>query len=1803
MRFGFSKYSRPAVLLLALMLSGLAFSAPYNGNIVELEQPDGTMIQVRFFGDEYYCRGESLDGYTVIRDPMSGWVVYADLNEDASDFIPTDVAYDHRFKTDPNMPEFTGGIAALRTEGKSRGRGLQKGLRLRRDVVADKHLKRRMELAEQRLYSPDSDSSDVAPAAAEIAPAPVTGSVVGLTLLVEFQDVRGTIPASEIDRFCNEIGYTGYSNNGSVRDYFLGVSGGMLDYTNIVTDYIRLDRNKSYYDTCGGWGKAGEVIDEALAKLCASGFDFSGLSMRGGRVMAFNVLYAGTPACGWSEGLWPHASSRNVTVCGKPFGSYQMTNIGSSLRLGTFCHENGHMVCQYPDLYDYYDDDTDGVSETNGVGNYCLMAYGGADTNPVPPCSFLRGQTGWETFIPVDTISGGTLLWHTANTNTSYKYTNPADSREYFLIESRLKTGRNASLPDEGLLVWRIRENGSNTHPTNHPTHPYRKGFRVAVEQADNQFHLERRSGYGGSGDLFHLGDKDQFSDFTLPDAKWWDDSYSGLMITDISAVGGEMSFRLGAGSEPTAHYAMNGNFSDSSANGYHATGYNFVNPWVGQSFTGSYDNLGSCLTFDGVDDYVNCPAAVGASAAWTCAMWVKAAKKADMGAADKFPTGSGGAGWSVRLMQSGQVALVIGSQSNSSTIITPVPVYEAGRWTHIACTYANGTAKIFVNGTLRMIRKGITQTPQTTALNAVIGRGAQLYTDYFFQGQMDDLRFYDVALDAGPLGMLAGLNFKPDKGILAYLPLEESAGTQAVDVSGRGSHGTLKNGLSFETGSTAGAVGKGLSFDGVDDHIALNPVMDRRNDGFTVALWANPQAVQWWARFIDFGNGSASDNILLARRESTNDLVFKVYNGTSAGAEVRAANAIELNKWQFFAATVDSTGSVRIYKNGQLIQSGTTAIPKRIYRSNLFIGRSNWAADAYYKGAMDDIRIYNYGLSEAEIAAIYQNNRMDGPVPFSGAGNVSPETVLTFTPALNAVRHDIYFGTEYGAVQSADTSSPEYQGRKTVASFNPPLLTAWREYFWRVDQVLADGTVQTGPVWRFSTVGSILRQVWTDLPAGNTLAGLTSSPNYPHNPSFEVLVDSFEAPTNWNDNYGTRMHGLLVPRISGSYTFWIASDDYSDLYLNKNGEDPAGAVRIAYVSGSTSPRDWVRFSSQRSAAIPLTAGKAYYIMALHKEGVGGDNLAVAWEGPDCPTRDVIDGFWLRPPRENESPVFDASVMPVLGAVEGRAFSAALPVSATDPEGQSVTYRRQTGSAWLQVAPNGQLSGTPQNADAGLNTFTIRALDGKGGFDDALLSIDVADRLTGTMGVSDLLGFADQWLNADMDSPANLDQAAPVNLDDFAILSDNWNADVIDGLFAHWPLDESAGLTARDSYGNHNGTLTNMSEFNWISGALDNALVFDGVNDYIRVADCKGIGGGASRTCSAWVRINGASSNMVILHWGANEAGRQWLMGIFSDGGFGIYAGGPLIKTTAAVDDGKWHHLAAVLYDDGSATLDKVKLYIDGALQPVTFTSAQVIDTAVQADLSIGAYSPSGSSMGSFYKGALDDIRIYDRALTDAEILESAAAGLQLSLSFDHTTGVTAVDNSVYGRNAIFNAAPAWQPAENIGGAVLLDGSRYAVAGGYKGISGGAGRTCSAWIKTGGSSSNMAILDWGGTASGQQWLMGIFSTGELAVYAGGPYIKTNAAVTDGRWHHVAVVLAEDETPGIHKIKLYIDGVLQNTTSNSTVAIDTAEGQDVSIGAYQIQPGQYGAFYTGMLDEIRIYDEPLSEAQIAELANP
>jgi len=175
--------------------------------------------------------------------------------------------------------------------------------------------------------------------------------------------------------------------------------------------------------------------------------------------------------------------------------------------------------------------------------------------------------------------------------------------------------------------------------------------------------------------------------------------------------------------------------------------------------------------------------------------------------------------------------------------------------------------------------------------------------------------------------------------------------------------------------------------------------------------------------------------------------------------------------------------------------------------------------------------------------------------------------------------------------------------------------FAALSKYLLNVQVSDSGGLIRTAQIAVEVEPRAVKREFWSGI-SGTAVSNLTSSPSYPNSPNSTTYTAFFETPSNIADNYGQRLSGYLRAPDSGSYTFWIASDDGSELWLSTTSS-PANKVRIAYSDGATNPREWEKYGTQRSAPITLEGGKFYYVEVLHKEGAVADNLAVAWAGPD----------------------------------------------------------------------------------------------------------------------------------------------------------------------------------------------------------------------------------------------------------------------------------------------------------------------------------------------------------------------------------------------------------------------------------------------------------------------------------------------------------------------------------------------------------------------------------------------------------
>ena len=479
------------------LLTIQAWAAPYWGEIRKFKQPDGTWVELRLYGDEFYIRAEGLDGYTVIRDEKTDWICYASLSGTGSELLSTNIHYNgtlaNPLRTDLNLPKHleisSAALANIREANNNRLNGNQPINRF-----------------QQKL---------------EDGSMPPTGKVKGLAIIVDFSDEQGTLKMSDFEAFLNGDNYTAYGNKGSVKEFFSDVTGKIVEYENIVFGWYRAPKTFAAYDKMAYAAGAQEILGLALNWIKDKGFDFSTLTITNGKIRAINLMYTGTPPT-WAKGMWYHMGQyTKFSANGVTSGDYNTSPAEAPLTLNVVCHENGHMVGEWPDTYKY-----DASTGTDGIGAFDLMCNPGEKTNPVWPNPYFLSKNGYGK--TVDVTTSGADVNDPTNSMIFYRYNNKNNPAEYFIIHSKRKALRGSSFPDEGVTVWRVNTKGDN-QTTKH---------EISLVHANNNKDVHTAACYKPG--------KSEYNDNTTPNAKWLDGSSSGLRVWDWGPIGATMHYKIG---------------------------------------------------------------------------------------------------------------------------------------------------------------------------------------------------------------------------------------------------------------------------------------------------------------------------------------------------------------------------------------------------------------------------------------------------------------------------------------------------------------------------------------------------------------------------------------------------------------------------------------------------------------------------------------------------------------------------------------------------------------------------------------------------------------------------------------------------------------------------------------------------------------------------------------------------------------------------------------------------------------------------------------------------------------------------------------------------------------------------------------------------------------------------------------------------------------------------------------------------------------------------------------------------------
>jgi len=208
----------------------------------------------------------------------------------------------------------------------------------------------------------------------------------------------------------------------------------------------------------------------------------------------------------------------------------------------------------------------------------------------------------------------------------------------------------------------------------------------------------------------------------------------------------------------------------------------------------------------------------------------------------------------------------------------------------------------------------------------------------------------------------------------------------------------------------------------------------------------------------------------------------------------------------------------------------------------------------------------------------------------------------------------------------------------------------------------------------------------------------------------------------------------------------------------------------------------------------------------------------------------------------------------------------------------------------------------------------------------------------------------------------------------------------VEGLIAHWSFDEGSGTTAQDSAGNNTGTLYNGPS--WVTGRAGYALSLDGINDYVEINDNNDLDlTGGEFTLSAWIypeSYGGGLNGRIIDHGGGSEGSGGWSL-LVND-----YQNSSNLRLSTK-DENTWNHIYSNINSIGLNTWQHVAVTM-GSGTVTFYVNGQIAGQASDVPAPTDRNSPVRIGMRATdvlraFTGVIDDVRMYDRALSYQEII------------------------------------------------------------------------------------------------------------------------------------------------------------------------------------------------------------------------
>jgi hypothetical protein len=473
---------------------------------------------------------------------------------------------------------------------------------------------------------------------------------------------------------------------------------------------------------------------------------------------------------------------------------------------------------------------------------------------------------------------------------------------------------------------------------------------------------------------------------------------------------------------------------------------------------------------------------------------------------------------------------------------------FITGQWNHIAMRVSPGATivnetEVFINGeNIPGYRSGGSdQTLNTAATPFYVGTSIAGQTGQVFEGLLDDVYFYDHALsDVEILGVMEGQ------------PWPYAFGPNPVDGA---LHSDTWVTLTWSPGDFA-----------VSHDVYLSDNFDDVNNGIGDTFRGNQTSTMFIAGFPGFAypDGLVPGTTYYWRIDEVNDThpdspwkgnvwSFSIppktaYNPEPAdGAEFIDPNSVTLSWTPGYGAVLhtlylgDSYNEVNNATGGAPLGSATYK-PDPLELEKVYY----WRVDEF-----DSVETH-----KGEIWSFTTPGAVGNAQPAYGATDAEMNAILSWTPSDSAASHQLYFGTDKEAVRTASIGSPEDKGSVALGaeSYDPGLLEAGTTYYWRVDEVDAQGNTSTGPLWLFTTGAFLLVDDFEDYTDDDTAGEAI----------WQHWIDGFGIPDN-----GAQV-GNLMPPYAEQTIVHGGAQSMPLLYVNE-----AGVTNSETSMTLTASRDW----------------------------------------------------------------------------------------------------------------------------------------------------------------------------------------------------------------------------------------------------------------------------------------------------------------------------------------------------------------------------------------------------------------------------------------------------------------------------------------------------------------------------------------------------------------------------------------------------------------------------------------------------